>query len=97
MGRAMALFGSAPWGGAKKSNIIKYHLISFTKLISKIFNQTKCVFSHMKDIKYIRRDFHLAAWVMLQGWDLGVPWGGGGLGFNFLSEIRPDLVCELLT
>ena len=29
----------------------------------------------MKDIKHIRRDFHLAAWVMPQGWDLGVPWG----------------------
>ena len=29
----------------------------------------------MKDIKHIRRDFHFAAWVMPQGWDLGVPWG----------------------
>ena len=26
-----------PWGGAKRSNIIKYHLISITKSISKIF------------------------------------------------------------
>ena len=29
----------------------------------------------MKDIKHIRRDFHLAAWVTPQGWDLGVPGG----------------------
>ena len=32
----------------------------------------------MKDIKYIRRDFHSVAWVMPQGSDLGVPWGVGG-------------------
>ena len=34
----------------------------------------------MKDIKHIRRDFHSVAWVMPQGSDLGVPWGGGGGG-----------------
>ena len=32
----------------------------------------------MKDIKHIRRDFHLVAWVMPQGWDFGVPWWVGG-------------------
>ena len=31
-----------PWGGAKRSNIIKYHLISITKSISKIF-KPNCV------------------------------------------------------
>ena len=46
----------------------------------------------MKDIKHIRRDFHLAAWVKPQEWDLGVPWGVGGQ--FFFSEIQPDLVCE---
>ena len=52
----------------------------------------------MKDIEHIRRDFHLAAWVIRQGWDLGVPWGGGGgWGINFFSVIQPDLVSELLT
>ena len=49
----------------------------------------------MKDIKHIRQDFHLVAWVMPQGSDLGVPWGFGGQFFFF--EIQPDLVCELLT
>ena len=49
----------------------------------------------MKDIKHIRRDFHLVAWVMPQGSDLGVPWGVWG--FIFFFEIQPDLVCELLT
>ena len=35
-----------------------------------------------------------------QGWDLGVPWGDGGGGGGvkqFFSEIKLDLVCELLT
>ena len=39
----------------------------------------------MKDIKHIRRDFHLAAWVMPQGWDLGVLWEVVGSN-NFLSR-----------
>ena len=46
---------------------VNYHLISITKSISKILNQTLCVFSQMKDIKHIKRDFHLAAMVMPQG------------------------------
>ena len=50
----------------------------------------------MKDIKHIRRDFHSVAWVMPQGWDLGVPWGVGGQK-TFFSQIQPDLVCELST
>ena len=75
-------FGPAPSGEAKRSNIIKFQLQSqFQRFV-------------LKDIKQIRRDFHLAAWVMPQGWDLGVPWGLGG---KKKSEIQPDLVCELLT
>ena len=50
----------------------------------------------MKDIKYIRRDFHSVAWVMPQGSDLGVPWGLSGPK-TFFSVNQPDLVCELLT
>ena len=33
----------------------------------------------MKDIKHIRQEFHSAAWVMPQGWELGGG-GGGGVG-----------------
>ena len=51
-------------------NIIEFQLQS---QLQRFFNQTLCVFSHMKDIKRIRRDFHLVAWVMPQGSDLGVP------------------------
>ena len=92
-------FGPAPWGpgegpkGQISLNIIKFQLLS---QFQRFLNQTLCVFSQMKDIKHIRRDFHLAAWVMPQGWDLGVPWGVVGSKF-FFSENQPDLVCELLT
>ena len=71
-------FGPAPWGpgegpnGQISLNIIKFQLQS---QFQRFFNQTLCVFSHMKDIKHIRRDFHLVAWVMPQGSDLGVLWG----------------------
>ena len=46
----------------------------------------------MKDIKRIRWNFHSVAWVMSQGWDLGVPRGLGGVKILF-SEIQPDLMC----
>ena len=54
-------FGPAPWGpgegpkGQISLNIIKFQLQS---QFQRFFNQTVCVFSHMKDIKHIRRDFH---------------------------------------
>ena len=50
-----------PWGGAKRSNIIKSQSQSqFLRFV----NQTLCVFSQMQDVKHIRRDFHSIAWVM---------------------------------
>ena len=36
MGRAMKFFGPVPWGPGEGPNV-KYHLISITKSISKIF------------------------------------------------------------
>ena len=83
-----------PWGGAKRSNIIKSQSQS---QFQRFLNQTMCVFSQLKDIKHVRRDFHSVAWVIAQGWDMGVPWGLGGGSKNFFSQIQPDLVCELLT
>ena len=81
-----------PWGGAKRSNIIKSQSQS---QLQRFLSQTLCVFSQLKDLKYIRGDFHSVAWVMPQGRDLGVPWG---LGVQKLfSQIQPDLVCELPT
>ena len=80
-----------PWGGAKRSNIIISQLQS---KFQRFLNQTLCVFSQIKDIKHIRQDFHSIDWVMPQGWDLRVPWGGGGGGVKQLFfQIQPDLVC----
>ena len=85
-------FGPAPWGpgegpkGQISLNIIKFQLLS---QFQRFLNQTLCVFSQMKDIKHIRRDFHLAAWVMPQGWDLGVLWGVvGSKNFFFRNSTR---------
>ena len=80
-----------PWGGAKRSNIIKSQSQS---QFQRFLNHTLCVFSQLKDIKHIRLDFHSVAWVMPKGWDLGVPWVVGGGSRNFFSQIQPDLVCE---
>ena len=93
MGRATAIFffGPAPWGPGEGSkgqislNIIKIQLQS---QFQRFLNQTLCVFSEMKDIKHIRRDFNLAAWVMRQGWDLGVPWGVGDQKIFYLNSTR---------
>ena len=82
-----------PSGGAKRSNIIKFQLQC---QFQRFFNQTLCVFSRKKGIKHIRQDFHLATWVMPQGWDFGVPWGVGGCfggSKKLFSEIQPDFVC----
>ena len=54
-----------PWGGAKRSNIIKSQSQS---QFQGFLNQTLIVLSQMKDIKHIKRDFHVVAWVMPQGW-----------------------------
>ena len=64
-------FGPAP-GALGRGQKVKYHLISFTESISKIFlYQPLCVFSQIKYIKHIKRDFHSISWVMPQGWDFG--------------------------
>ena len=47
-------------------------LILITKSISIFLSQNLCVFSQIKDIKHIRRDFHSVPWVMPQGLGLGV-------------------------
>ena len=89
-----------PWGpgegpkGQISLNIIKIQLQS---QFLRFLNQTLYVFSEMKDIKHIRRDFYFAAWVMRQGWDLRGAVGGWGVKTIFFPQIQQDLVCELLT
>ena len=72
-----------PWGGAKKSNIIKSQLQS---QFQRFLNQTLCVFSQMKDIKHIRQNFHLVPWVMYAPW-FGLGGAGGVKKFNFLPMV----------
>ena len=97
MGRATALF-LAPAPGEWPKGQISFNTIKFQlqSQFQRFFNQTLCVFSQMKDIKHIRRDFHLAAWVMPRGGTWGCRWGLGG-SKKKNPEIQPDLVCELLT
>ena len=76
------LGSSAPgaFGRSQRSNIITSQLLSQFQFF---LNQTLCVFSQMKDIEHIRRDFHWAPWVMPKGLGLG---GTGGQKINFLSK-----------
>ena len=81
-----------PSGGAKRSNIIKSELQSQFK---RFLNQTLCIFSQMKDI-YIISD---VIFIRPPGSCPVVGLGGtvGGCGSKKISQIQPDLVCELLT
>ena len=50
------LFLAQPSGALRRGHKVKYHFISITKSILKIFIPL-CVFSQMKDTKHIRQDF----------------------------------------
>ena len=73
-----------PWGGAKRSDIIKSQLQS---QFQRFLNKTLCVFSQIKDIKHIRQDFHSVPWVMhAPGFGTWGCWGRGQK-FNFLNMV----------
>ena len=69
------LFCLGPWGGAIRSNIIT----------SQLQRNFVCLLTNER-YKIYQRRFQLVAWVMPQGWDLGVPWGVGGS--NFFPELH---------
>ena len=58
-----------PWGGAKRTNIIKSQLQS---QFQRFLNQTLYAFSQMKDIKDIRHVFIRPPGPCPRVWDLGV-------------------------
>ena len=61
------LFGHRPlwpWEGPKGQISLNY-IVNFKYFL----HQNLFVFSQMKYIKHIRRDFYSVAWVMPQGWD----------------------------
>ena len=57
-----------PWG-AKRSILLN---LNYKVNFKDFLNKTLCVFSHMKDIKNVRWDFHSVSWVIPQGLGLGV-------------------------
>ena len=87
MGRATALFlpfPLGPWEVPKGQISLNFNY----KVNFKFFlNQTLCVFSQLKDVKHIRQDFHLVAWVMTKAWDLGYG-GSGDQHFFFFSKMN---------
>ena len=85
-------FGPVPLGRGQK---VKYHLISITKSISKIFKPNFVCLLTNERYKTYQTGFSFRRLGHAPGWDLGVPWGLSRS--NFFSEIQPELVCELLT
>ena len=81
---AQFFFASRRGEGPKDKNINSQLQSQFQRFL----NQTLCVFSQMKDINHIRQDLRSVAWVIPQGWDLGVPWRG--LKKFFFFEIHPE-------
>ena len=77
-----------PWGGAKRSNIIKSELQS---QFQRFLNQTLYIFSQMKDIKHIRRDF---IWPpgSCPGVGLGRTVGGWGVKKIFFPKFN-QILC----
>ena len=78
-------WGPALWGpgeGPKDQILLSIMKFQLQSQFQRFLNQTLCVYSQMRNIKHIRQDFHSAAWVMPQGWDLGVPWVVGGVKKN---------------
>ena len=78
-----------PWGGAKRSNIIKSELQS---QFQRFLNQTFVYLLTYERYLTYQTGFSFGRLGHAQGWDFGVPWGLGGPK-NFFSEIQPDLVC----
>ena len=78
-----------PWGGAKRSNIIKSQSQS---QFQRFFNQTLCVFSQMEDIKHIRRDLLPSPGSCRRDGTWGYHGGLGGVKIKFSpSSTRFDV------
>ena len=75
-----------PWGGTKRSNIIKSQLQS---QFQRFLNKNLRVFSQMKDIKHIRQDFHSVTYPRV--WDLGLL---EGQKLNFLNMVIWHIILK---
>ena len=96
MGRATTLFfwprPLGPWGGTKRSNIIKFQLQS---QIQRFFKSNSVCLLTNERYKTNQMGFSFGR----LGHAPGVGLGGtvGEWGSIFFSEIQTNLVCELLT
>ena len=86
-------FGPRPLGRGQK---VKYHKISITKSISKIFKPNFVCLLTNERYKPYQTGFSFGRLGHAPGVGLGGTMGGGWLK-NFFPQIQPDLVCELLT
>ena len=80
-------FVPTPWGPGEGP---KGQILNFNQKILK--PNFVCLLTNER-YKTYQTDFHSVAWVMPQGWDFGVPWGGGGGGLRvqncfFLNSTR---------
>ena len=73
-----------PWGGAKRSNIIKPELQSFSKVFKPNF---VILLTNERYITY-QTGFSFGRLGHAQAWELGVPWGWGVKNFFFRNSTR---------
>ena len=71
-------FWSPPPRALGRGQKVKYHIISFTKSISKIFKPNCVCLLTNERYKTYQTEFSFHRLGMPQGWDLRVQWGGGG-------------------
>ena len=99
-GTCNQFFWSQPLGALGRGPKVKYHKISITKSISKIFKPNfVCLLTNERYKKYPTGfSFHrlghapgVGLWGIVRGWRVTFP------PKNFSPQIQPDLVCELLT
>ena len=84
-----------PWGGAKRSNINKYHQIPITKSISKIFKPNFVCLLTNERYKTYQTGFFWPPGSCARGGTWGYRGGLGG-SKKYFFKIPPDFVCELL-
>ena len=75
-------FFAPPHWAHGKGQKVKISILQLQSQFQRFLYQTLCVFSQMKDIKHIERDFHSVAWVM----------HAPGVGLGVLGVIFPNMV-----
>ena len=90
-------FGSLPPGALGRDLKVKYHKISITKSISKIYKPNFVCLLTNERYKTNQTGFSFGRLGHAPRVGLGGTVGGWGVSTNFFQKIQPDLVCEVLT